>query len=100
MDNYLMDDTYLVLYDIADSKRLARAAAIVLDYGIRVQKSVYEVHCNRHTLAVLQQRLAQVIEPEADGVKIVPLCASCQARKMSVGAPLPDMAEAAPWVVI
>ncbi|MBO4300943.1 MAG: CRISPR-associated endonuclease Cas2 [Desulfovibrio sp.] len=31
-----MDNHYLVLYDIADGKRLTRAAHIVLDYGIRI----------------------------------------------------------------
>ena len=31
-----MDNCYLVLYDIADGKRLTRAAHIVLDYGIRI----------------------------------------------------------------
>ena len=95
-----MDGCYLVLYDIADRKRLARAAAIVLDYGIRVQKSVYEVRLTQQSLAALRRRLADVIEPEEDGVKIVPLCESCMARRTSSGAALPQLPNAPSWLVI
>ena len=100
MESCATESCYLVLYDIADAKRLARAAAIVLDYGIRVQKSVYEVRLTRHALTALQRRLARVIKPEVDGVKIVPLCESCMARRTSTGAPLPHMAPAEPWLVV
>jgi len=33
----------IVAYDIADERRLARVAKIVKDYGVRVQKSIFEV---------------------------------------------------------
>ena len=95
-----MDGRYLVLYDITDNKRLARAASIVLDYGVRVQRSVYEARLTPHTLAILRQRLADVIEPEKDGVKIFPLCESCAARRVTRGADLPQAPEALPWMVV
>lgn len=95
-----MDGYYLVLYDIADNRRLARAASIVLDYGVRVQRSVYEVYLTQHTLQVLQCRLAAVIDPEEDGVKIFPLCESCAGRRRACGATLPQASEPLPWTVI
>lgn len=95
-----MDGRYLVLYDIADNKRLARAAAIVLDYGVRVQKSVYEARLTPQTLAILRRRLADVIEPEEDGVKIFPLCESCAARRVTCGAELPQASETVPWMIV
>ena len=95
-----MDASYLVLYDIADNRRLARAASIVLDYGIRLQKSVYEVRLNDRTLAMLRHRLTNVIAPEEDGVKIFPLCESCQGRRIACGASPPQLPETSPWVVI
>ena len=33
----------IVAYDIADPRRLIRVAKIMKDYGLRVQKSVFEV---------------------------------------------------------
>lgn len=95
-----MDGRYLVVYDIADGKRLARAAAIVLDYGVRVQRSVYEVSLSPRTLASLQRRLAAVIEPAKDGVKIFPLCGACAARRATCGATVPQAPEALPWIVV
>ena len=38
-----MEKDYLAIYDIADGKRLHRVAAILEDYGFRVQKSVFEL---------------------------------------------------------
>lgn len=95
-----MDGRYLVLYDITDNRRLARAASIVLDYGVRVQKSVYEVRLTPQTLRMLRRRLAAVIDPEEDGVKIFPLCESCAGRRRTRGATLPQAPEALPWIVV
>ena len=95
-----MDGRYLVLYDIADNRRLARAAAIVLDYGVRIQRSVYEVRVSPRTLALLKQRLAAIIDPGKDGIKIFPLCESCAGRRSSLGASLPEAPEAVPWLVL
>lgn len=95
-----MDGRYLVLYDITDGKRLARAAAIVLDYGVRVQRSVYEVRLGSRTLAMLRRRLAAVIKPEEDGVKIFPLCESCAARRATYGCAVPHAPEALSWIVV
>lgn len=95
-----MDGRYLVLYDIADNKRLARAAAIVLDYGIRIQRSVYEVRVSPSGLVLLKQRLAAVIDPEKDGVKIFPLCESCAGRRASCGRVLSEAPESVPWLVL
>lgn len=95
-----MDGRYLVLYDITDNKRLARAASIVLDYGVRVQKSVYEARLNQQSLAALRRRLADVIDPKEDGVKIFPLCESCAARRRTCGANLPETPAPLPWLVV
>lgn len=94
------DTRFLVLYDIANARRLARAATIVLDYGIRLQKSVYEVRLSPQSLVTLQHRLSRVINTNEDGVKIIPLCASCRQRRRTLGAPLPSMPGDSPWLVV
>ncbi|MBQ7608994.1 MAG: CRISPR-associated endonuclease Cas2 [Desulfovibrionaceae bacterium] len=96
----MTEELYLVLYDIADSKRLAKAASIVLDYGIRIQKSLYEVHLTEQSLATLKHRLSKIIDKDEDGVKIFPLCASCAVRRMSAGAALPQLVSTPAWLVL
>lgn len=67
----------IVAYDITSPRRIARASKIILDYGERVLKSVYEVHVSAVRLRELKRRLALIIEPETDGVKFYCLCKSC-----------------------
>lgn len=93
-------DNYLVIYDIADNKRLSRAASIILDYGIRIQKSVYEVHLNSHSLEILKNRLSNVIDPKEDGLKIFHLCESCLSKKISIGSKLEEFTCMDPWKII
>lgn len=95
-----MERAYLVLYDIANPRRLTRAADIVLDYGVRVQKSVYEVWLTPQTYRVLRQRLADVIEPEEDGVKIFPMCEACVAQRITLGASLPPLTRSPAWLIL
>lgn len=68
----------LVAYDICDPKRISRVAKIILDYGERVLKSVYEVHVSKRSLQELMRRIAREIEPSEDGVKFYLLCGRCQ----------------------
>ncbi len=69
----------IVAYDITSPRRITRAAKVILDYGQRVLKSVYEVHVSPKRLRELKNRLAHVIDPETDGVKFYRLCKSCDA---------------------
>ena len=95
-----MYDLYLVLYDIADKKRLTKASNIVLDYGIRIQESLYEVYLSDKTLNILKQRLKNVINPEEDGVKIIPLCKLCIPRRVHVGRSVHHLESPRPWCII
>ncbi|MBQ7585957.1 MAG: CRISPR-associated endonuclease Cas2 [Desulfovibrionaceae bacterium] len=94
------DSFYLVIYDISDQKRLNRAANTILDYGIRIQKSVYQVRLNSKSLTALKNKLLNIIEPKEDGVKIFPLCESCAAKRSHVGAKLEEFPTIEPWLVI
>ncbi|WP_300806879.1 CRISPR-associated endonuclease Cas2 [uncultured Desulfovibrio sp.] len=81
-----MEKDYLAIYDIAGGKRLHRVAAILEDYGFRVQKSVFELRLSDAARLEMEQRLRAVIRDQEDGIKIFPLCASCQAGKQGLGA--------------
>jgi CRISPR-associated endoribonuclease Cas2 len=75
----------IVAYDIADPKRLTRVAKIVSDYGVRVQKSIFEVTVTDRIFAEMKRRVEGVIVPEKDGVKYFPLCEKCAGTVEIIG---------------
>jgi CRISPR-associated protein Cas2 len=75
----------LVIYDIADPRRLYRVARILKDYGERVQQSKFEIEVSARVLAELRARIAQVIDQGEDGVKYIPLCERCLQKTEIIG---------------
>ncbi len=75
----------IVAYDIAHVRRLAKVAKILLDYGFRVQKSVFYVQTSERQLKVLRERIERVIDPVEDGVKYFPLCKRCRDADFVIG---------------
>ncbi|MBL0700523.1 MAG: CRISPR-associated endonuclease Cas2 [Desulfosarcina sp.] len=67
----------IVAYDIADPKRLNKVARVIKDYGLRVQKSIFEVAVNNALFDEMKSRIEKIIEPLEDGVKYFPLCEKC-----------------------
>ena len=55
---------WLIIYDIKDSKRLNRIARIMLNYSIRVQKSVFEAIADNSVISDLRNQVRSIIEPE------------------------------------
>ncbi|MBM9520561.1 CRISPR-associated endonuclease Cas2 [Desulforhopalus vacuolatus] len=76
---------YFIIYDIADAKRLQKVARILLDYGMRMQQSKFEVELSKAQLRTLQGEIARVIDTEKDGVKYFPLCEKCAAKTEVIG---------------
>ncbi|WP_058747021.1 CRISPR-associated endonuclease Cas2 [Candidatus Methanomethylophilus sp. 1R26] len=68
----------LITYDVCTSEedgagRLRRVARICLNYGIRVQKSVFECKVTPSQRVVLEDSLRKVIDPEKDSIRIYDL---------------------------
>lgn len=64
----------LVTYDVATSteggqRRLRRVAKICLDYGQRVQNSVFECQLDPAQFVALKERLLEVVELENDSLR-------------------------------
>jgi len=64
----------LITYDVSVSipggqKRLRRIAKICLDYGVRVQHSVFECEVDPDHFVVLKNRLTQEFDPESDSLR-------------------------------
>lgn len=64
----------LITYDVstvdkAGQRRLRRVAQACEDYGVRVQKSVFECHVGRKEWAQLRHRLLSEIKPHEDSLR-------------------------------
>lgn len=67
----------IVAYDIANPRRLLKVAKIMKDYGLRVQKSIFEVEVTEVRFREMKMRAEAIIHPLVDGVKYFPLCDRC-----------------------
>jgi len=66
-------NNWLIFYDICNPKRLRVIEKIVSQYGVRLQKSVFEVNANNDIICTIKKRLGLVVKDE-DSVVIIPLC--------------------------
>ncbi len=81
----------LITYDVATStdggqKRLRRVAKICLDYGQRVQFSVFECQINPAQYVELKNRLGQEIDPDTDSLRFYNLGSTWDQRVEHLGA--------------
>ena len=58
---------YLICYDMTSNRKRRKAADILLDYGRRVQYSVFECEISRKQFEVLYAKLADLSEGMDDG---------------------------------
>ncbi len=76
----------LVSYDVSDDGRRGKVARALQDFGgKRVQFSVFECYVTERNRAQLQERLANIIDPEEDSVRIYRLCDQCRANVLLFG---------------
>lgn len=81
----------LVSYDVSTvdkrgQARLRRVAKTCLDYGQRVQNSVFECVVDPARWTALKARLTELIDPESDSLRFYFLGSSWQNRVEHVGA--------------
>ena len=75
----------LVAYDIANAKRLRKVALLCLDYGFRVEYSVFECDLDDETFHFFWERLNQIIDPHEDRIIVYRICASCVSKILCAG---------------
>lgn len=81
----------LITYDVrtedaAGRKRLRRVSKACLDYGQRVQYSVFECEVTPAQWVELRARLCNLIDPSQDSLRFYSLGANWQRRVEHVGA--------------
>ncbi len=69
---------YVISYDISDNRRRQQLAKLLLDYGHRVQKSVFEAELDDRRFLKLKQQIEKLIDWELDSVRYYPICSRCQ----------------------
>lgn len=85
--------TCIVSYDVSDDKRRDRLSHILLDYGTRIQESVFWVDGEDDTFERMRARVTAAADKE-DSVWIVPICQACGKRIQTLGvARVPKLAE-------
>ena len=67
----------VVSYDIADDRRRARIAKALLNYGTRVQKSVFECQVDDRQYLKMKEQLDKQIDAEEDSLRYYSICVRC-----------------------
>ncbi len=75
----------VVAYDIACPRRLRRVAEVCRDYGVRVQKSVFECWLDDDRFEAFWRRLQQTIRPQEDQILAYTLDAGAARRRRVAG---------------
>ena len=75
----------LVAFDVADDHRRHRITRVLLDYGQRVQESVFWVECEDELLDRIRERLGCVIEVSEDNIWMVVICRTCAGKVETLG---------------
>ncbi len=84
----------LLCYDITDDRRRQRLVQVLLDYGERIQESVFWIETEEDLSGRIRDRVRHVIEEGEDNVWIVPLCLGCAKRIQAIGVrPVPELPE-------
>ena len=77
----------IVAYDITSPKRLRRVALACLDYGIRIEKSVFECDLRQDQFEELWEKLKSIVNSDLDSLVCYPICASCEKNVITYGPP-------------
>lgn len=75
----------VVSYDIPDNRRRTRLAHVLEDFGVRVQRSVFECLLEIAQLETLRRRIAAELDLEKDTVRIYRFCHDCGAKTEILG---------------
>ena len=88
---------YMIAYDITDDANRTRLSKLLLDYGERVQKSVFEADLDAEEVKEILKRAVNYLSG-SDSLRLYPQCKTCADRVQSLGRPVsittPDL-----WIV-
>ena len=68
---------YVVCYDVSDDLRRSHLARALLDFGQRVQESVFVANLDDELADRMRQRIQKLIHTDVDRVHVFRLCKQC-----------------------
>jgi|GEM_PF-1444876 len=74
-----------ICYDIADDRRRQRLSDVLLDFGKRVEESVFQCLLAPPLAEEMLKRIQRTIEPNSDKVHVLVLCGTCSGKTMKLG---------------
>lgn len=76
---------FLISFDITSNKRRRIVVRYLLNYGKRIQKSVFECHVTEKIMETMVSELAKLIEHREDKIRFWQICKDCIERVEVVG---------------
>ncbi len=74
----------VISYDIVDDRRRNRVAKTLLDYGARVQYSVFEID-DLEKVSEIEEKLSALINITEDSIRFYQICQGCGKKKKIMG---------------
>lgn len=90
---------YLICYDISDDRRRTKVANLLLAYGWRVQRSVFEADLSDRQRQILERKALKAIDPRQDQLRLYPLSKPNRANVRILGIPGDPIAQASHFIV-
>ncbi len=76
---------YVLVYDVVDNRRRSRLHRALKDFGLPVQRSVFEFDLDPKEVDRMMHRVEKLIDTEEDTVRLYRICASCIAEVRILG---------------
>ena len=61
---------FLIAYDVADTKRVAKLGRFLSKTGVRIEYSVFYVKATKDEMVEIAMKINDIIKPEMDDVRI------------------------------
>jgi CRISPR-associated protein Cas2 len=90
---------YLVAYDVADDKRRAKVVKQLLNFGRRIQFSVFECDLEAVDYLRMCRKVEAALDFKQDRLHIIPLCTSCVGRTVAQGPAVIPADSLAAWLI-
>lgn len=70
---------------MTDDKRRNRLAQVLLDFGPRIQESVFLLDLDEELLARMRERVRKAVDATVDVVHVFAFCGACAGKVWAVG---------------
>ncbi|KAB2908126.1 MAG: CRISPR-associated endonuclease Cas2 [Ignavibacteriales bacterium] len=76
---------YLVTYDVVKDKNRKKVSDLLVEYGVRVQYSVFECDLTEKDLKTIIKKAEPLIDESTDSIFFYPFCKNCSGKRVSLG---------------